>query len=164
MKNQKYILDKTDCIHIMGRELYRIKAVKKFTFAKKGQLGGYIESEKNLSQDGECWLDKDGICFGNAQIIENAVVDDAVVFDNAIIKGDARVFDSSNGMQIYGNAIVEGMVEGPGDIYGNAVIGRDLITRKIGGKCININSDKMDEWIQDRNIFPMDSLSYKYKK
>ena len=36
--------------------LYRIKAVKDFSNVKKGDIGGYIEGEKNLSHDGNCWI------------------------------------------------------------------------------------------------------------
>ena len=36
---------------INGVELHRIKALESFGNIKKGELGGWIESEKNLSQD-----------------------------------------------------------------------------------------------------------------
>jgi hypothetical protein len=39
--------------------LYQIRALKDFGDVKAGDLGGYIEQESNLSQDGECWI-KDG--------------------------------------------------------------------------------------------------------
>ena len=34
--------------------LHRIKALKDFAFIKKGDMGGWIEKESNLSQDGNC--------------------------------------------------------------------------------------------------------------
>lgn len=38
--------------------LRQIKALKKFGKIQKGELGGFIESEKNLSQEGNCWIHK----------------------------------------------------------------------------------------------------------
>ena len=36
--------------------LYRIYAVKSFGDVKKGNKGGLIEKEDNLSESGDCWL------------------------------------------------------------------------------------------------------------
>lgn len=55
----------------MGKILYRIIACKTFGDVHKGELGGWIESYYNLSQDGNAWV------FGNA-----TVFDDAKVFGN----------------------------------------------------------------------------------
>jgi hypothetical protein len=48
---KKYELIKSD---IPG--LYRIKAVRDFSDVKKGDIGGYVESEDNLSHEGDCWV------------------------------------------------------------------------------------------------------------
>lgn len=66
----------------------------------KGHLGGYIESEDNLSQYGNCWVGGDAKVFGLAKVIDNAYVSqNAMVYDEAIISGNANV---------YGNAKVSG--------------------------------------------------------
>ena len=39
--------------------LYRIKALKDFCDVKEGELGGWVESEDNLSQEGTCWVYED---------------------------------------------------------------------------------------------------------
>ena len=77
---------------INGVELHRIKALDSFGNVKKGELGGWIESEKNLSQDGNAWV------YGNAKVREYAWVCDnakvyghAKVFGHATISGDATV-------------------------------------------------------------------------
>ena len=62
-----------------GRTLYRIQALKDFGDVKAGDLGGYVESGGNLSQDGNCW-----------------VYDGAKVFDNALVYEDARVFGNGS--------------------------------------------------------------------
>ena len=51
MMNKKYEMT-TTVIHTWGKNLYRIKAIKSFGDVKAGDLGGYIEDEDNLSQDG----------------------------------------------------------------------------------------------------------------
>ena len=74
-----------------GRTLHRIQALKDFRDVKAGDLGGYIESERNLSQYGNCW-----------------VYDEAKVFDEAEVFGDCWV---SGYAQVYGNARVFGDAE-----------------------------------------------------
>ena len=50
----------------------------------KGTLGGFVEHEQNLSQEGSCWIYDQAICC------ERAVVErSAGLFQEAIAKGDA---------------------------------------------------------------------------
>ena len=63
-----------------NRTLYRIQALRDFGNVKEGDIGGYIESEKNLSQDGNAWV------YGNAR-----VYGDAWVSGNARVYGDADI-------------------------------------------------------------------------
>ena len=39
-----------------GIILHRIQALVDFLEVKAGDLGGWIEKEENLSQEGECWV------------------------------------------------------------------------------------------------------------
>ena len=55
-----------ETIDVSGTTLHRIKALKDFGNVKKGELGGYVESEHNLSQEGNCW-----VC-GNAKVCGDA--------------------------------------------------------------------------------------------
>lgn len=48
--------------------LYRIMAVSDFSYVKAGEVGGFIEKEDNLSQDGESWVYGNAKVYGNAQI------------------------------------------------------------------------------------------------
>ena len=84
------------------RTLYQIKLLKSLYGFKEGDLGGWIESEKNLSQEGDCWVYDNAIVFGEA-----CVFDDALVYGNAQVYGKARVFDDA---WVYGNALVSGGV------------------------------------------------------
>ena len=53
---------------VFGHILYRIKALSSFGCVSAGDLGGFLESEKNLSQNGNAWV------FGNAEVYGNAEV------------------------------------------------------------------------------------------
>ena len=69
-----------------NRTLYRIQALRDFGNVKEGDIGGYIESEKTLSQDGNAWV------YGNERVYGDACVyGDAWVSDNARVYGDADI-------------------------------------------------------------------------
>ena len=68
LKMNKYELLQDDKIEVSGHILYRIKALKDFFGAKAGDLGGYIEGESNLSQEGTCWVYDNARVFGDAKI------------------------------------------------------------------------------------------------
>ena len=73
--------------------LHRIQALKDFGNVKTGDVGGWIESESNLSHDGLCWV------FDDAKVSDNAkVYGDAKVFDNAKVSGDAMVYGNAMGL------------------------------------------------------------------
>ena len=72
-----------------GKKLYRIRALVAFGSVVAGQLGGFVESEKNLDQSlyGNAWV------YGNAEVYGNALVfGDARVYGNAEVYGNARVY------------------------------------------------------------------------
>jgi carbonic anhydrase/acetyltransferase-like protein (isoleucine patch superfamily) len=100
---------------IIGKTtLYRIRALKDFSNIKAGDLGGWIESERNLSQNDNAWV------FDNAQVFGNArVFGDARVSGNSRVSGDAQVFDNA---KVYDNARVcdNAWVLGNARVYDNA--------------------------------------------
>lgn len=55
-------------IDYLGRTLYQIEAVKCFGDIVKGQKGGFIEKESNLSQCGNAWVYGDARVCGNAEV------------------------------------------------------------------------------------------------
>ena len=69
-----------------GHVLHRIEATEDFNCVKAGELGGWIESEKNLSQGGNAWVYGDAMVYDNAEVCGNAMV-----CDNARVYGNARV-------------------------------------------------------------------------
>lgn len=81
---------------INGVELHRIKALESFGNIKEGELGGWIESEKNLSQYGDAWVGENAKVYGNATVRGNAIIcGDATVFGNAEVFGNAKVFGNA---------------------------------------------------------------------
>ena len=98
----------------LGVTLHRIRAAVSFGIVVKGELGGWIEKEDNLSQNGNAWV------YGNAKVFGNAEV-----CGNAKVCGDAEVYGNA---EVHGNAWVCGNAEvcGNAKVYGNA----DYITFK----------------------------------
>jgi hypothetical protein len=64
----KYEILKDEFIEFDDRKLYRIKALKDFRYVRKGTVGGYIEYEQNLSQEGYAWVSDDARVYGNARV------------------------------------------------------------------------------------------------
>lgn len=91
--------------------LYRIKALKDIKMPPgipdivKGSFGGMVESSKNLSQDGNCWIFYSATVTKNAQVLEDALVyDSAEITNNAIITNQAVVCQHG---KVDGSAIVK---------------------------------------------------------
>ena len=113
--------------------VYRIRALKDFDYVKKGDLGGWIESEDNLSQQGYCWICENAIVCGNAKVFGDAIISgDAYVHSNAIVFNSACISDYA---RVYNKAIVHGnaKVNGGAKVCGHAVISGDAC---IGGTSI----------------------------
>lgn len=101
-----------------GRKLFRIKALTTFGEVQKGDLGGFVEKEENLSNDDNAWVYNNASVFGDAKVCGNAkvfnnarVCGNAKIYGNAWVCGDAEVFGSAevyNDVQICGNAQVCG--------------------------------------------------------
>ena len=117
---KKYKLTE-ESINYCDKTLYRIEALKDFGIVKKGDKGGYIKNENNLSQEGNCWISVNAKVYdiarvsGNAKVFDNALVfGNAKVCDNAVVCDKVRVFDDaqvSDNAQVYGNAKISGSAE-----------------------------------------------------
>ena len=129
--------------------LHRIRATRDFGDVKTGDLGGWIEDERNLSHTGNCWINDDAAVFDNATVCGNAVV-----FGNATVYGTVKVWDNAKiygNAWIYGNAQIYGCAEiaenatvgGNAKVYGNAEIGGQATVQgdaKVYGKAIFHNN------------------------
>ena len=57
---------------VLGTKLFRIEATASFGNVNKGDKGGWVEKESNLSQDGNAWVYGDAEVSGNAWVYGNA--------------------------------------------------------------------------------------------
>ena len=71
---------------VFGHILYRIKALSSFGYVSAGDLGGFLESEKNLSQNGNAWVSGNARVYGNAEVSGNAEV-----YGSDRVSGNAEV-------------------------------------------------------------------------
>ena len=82
---------------VFGNKVYRIEALKDFTCingreVKKGDKGGWIKSEENLSQDGLCWLFDEAIGMDNSRRAENSIGSgDSQQYGNSRQYGDMKM-------------------------------------------------------------------------
>ena len=87
MEEKKYKLIESSRAWQYSRPIYRIQALRDFSDVKKGDLGGFVESEANLSQMGDCWI------YDMAQAV-----------DKSRVEGDACLRDCS---KMYGSSIIK---------------------------------------------------------
>lgn len=126
---------RTDISKTLGSvTVYRIEALRDFGDVKKGDLGGWIEKETNLSQRGTCWIYDEAIVVQNAQVSGKAIVNChakvyhyAHVCDNAIVSGNSRIYDNAiieDSALINDNAIISGnaRISNQAEIYNNVEI------------------------------------------
>ena len=74
------------------RTLYRIRALRDFSDVKKGDLGGWVSSEDNLSQEGDCWIYNEAKCMDSAKIYDNSTMYDySEMYDYSIMRGDSEM-------------------------------------------------------------------------
>lgn len=124
--NEKYEI--TEIAHPEYPWLHRIRALRDVREdVHAGDLGGFVQSEKNLSQEGQCWI------ADNAVAAEEAHVSgDAILWDYSCARGCAAISGVS---RIGGQAIIEdsaiiaaGYVHGNVHVSGNAKIHANSVT------------------------------------
>ena len=129
---KKYELT-SEAIEFNGFTLHRIKALKNFLAVKKGDFGGWVEKEENLSQMGNAWVYSNAKVYGNAKVFGDAqVFANAQAYGNAQVFGEAEVYGNAwvyGNAKVYGNAMVFGNAQvcGYAQVYGNAVVCGDAV-------------------------------------
>ena len=164
MANKKYELMKDDTIKAGGKTLYRIKALRDIgDYVDEGDEGGYIESEKNLSQKGECWVrGDDSIVYGNAVISGDILIEfENTISGNAKISGDAE--SEISGSTISGNAVIEGHCEIEySNVYGKAYIKDSNILdhSEVYGNAVIKNSQITGTTVKDNAVIEKNSIAH----
>lgn len=158
---KKYKLTE-ETLEIDGRTLHRIVALRDFSNIKKGDLGGFIEKEANLANDGNCWIYDDAVVCDNARISGNAkafgsaqICDNAVVYGNAQVSGRAMVY---NDAQVHGDAQVcdNVVVCNSAVIFGNAQVCDNAVVKKMSDYIVFKNwwsSGRYFTWTRSNNMW-----------
>lgn len=135
---KKYKITKNEKV-IRGRKLYQIEALKAFGKVKKGELGGWIEKERNLDQEGLCWVSENARVYG-----------DATVYENANVSGNAKVYGEA---KVFGTSEVKGKVEvcEKAKICGGAYLTMPI--RYIGGEFFDSRTQKPQYELIDQSLF-----------
>lgn len=154
----KILTDETKIIN--AHKVYRIQATKAFSDVAEGDKGGWVESEYNLSQEGNCWLYDEAIAYGASVVSENAtIMDNAIISGysrisgHAVIDGNAKIMDYTivDGFACITNAQIGALVHitGYASIETNVCLADDLLIDKpISADIISYSSRcvrRMDE-------------------
>lgn len=108
--------------------LRRIRALIDFKNVSTGDLGGYVESYDNLSQEGDCWVYHDAKVYNKARVTENARISDnaliydmATVGDNVTVGGNACIFQKA---VVYQDAVIDGYssIFGQANVFGSVKV------------------------------------------
>ena len=141
MEDKKYELVPETSVKFYFRPMYRIRALRDFSDVKKGDLGGYVESEDNLRQIGNCWIYDDSIVGLGSKIVGNGVIKGhstvirySEVSDHAIVEGGSHIDESS-------------FILGQSRVFKSMVMGRSAVIRKsiINEGCLVTNGSLIDD-------------------
>lgn len=141
MEQKKYKLTE-ETMRFNDVMLHRIKALKDFGDVEAGELGGWVEAERNLSQKGNCWITTDAKAYANAKICDNAVLSwNAIACENTSICDNALISDAviRGFTYLCGNVEVSGksVIGGYARLHGNViVIGAKVIDAEVYGNVI----------------------------
>ena len=117
MKNYFKLTSETK-VNIFGVTLYRLELTIDCKWGKKGEKGGWVESENlkngNARVSGDAWVSGDAQVYGDARVYGNAQV-----YGNARVSGNAQVYGNA---RVSGDAWVSGnaRVSGDAQVYGDA--------------------------------------------
>jgi len=122
MSQKKYEI--TEITHPKYPWLHRIRARCQVNEqVGPGALGGYVQTEDNLSQDGTCWIYDQAICCEEAVVEDDGrMFDGAVARGSALISGDARMFERA--VSEGNSSFFSGELKEDARLSGNAVVNR----------------------------------------
>ena len=162
MSNQKYEI--TGIVHEKYPFLHRIRALRDIgSDVKEGDLGGFVESESNLSTepDDTAWIYNDAIATGGAYVDmashlrDRAIICDcAYVSQGSVLYGDTRAEDNAyiRGSVLKDHARASGnaMILNSSDTYmspelsGNSVIyGKIVGEVRVSGSVIVFDTEEI---------------------
>jgi len=106
----KYELTNDSITSTNGITLFRIKALKDFSNVKLGELGGYIQSVDNLSQDDNARASGNALVYGNAKVYDNALVSLRHYVKYNVVKSDLSTnlienIEAQTGLKVFNNEV-----------------------------------------------------------
>ena len=94
--NKYEITDEANPVYQNCRRIRALRDIPEIG-VKAGDLGGFVESEKNLSQEGNCWIFDEAIAMDNSRVLENAqLVGSSMMCWNSLIDGNAKIQRGDN--------------------------------------------------------------------
>jgi len=149
--NKKYKLT-NEILKWRGRTLHRIRALRDFGNVRAGDLGGWVESEDNLSHRGDCWLYGEAKAYDAAFLFVNACA-----YDNARLSGNARASGNAllfNNSRLSGNASASGNAR----LYGSAyAFGNSLL---FANACAPSGARLSDDMYATKKVIYIDGLGW----
>ncbi|EAM5124188.1 hypothetical protein EI268_21760 [Salmonella enterica] len=115
--------------------LRQLIAVMDFNDVKAGTVGGWVDADSVLSQQGDCWIyDENAMAFASTEITDNARITQPCTLYNNVRIGDNVWIDRadiSDGARISDNVTIESSsVRGECAIYGDATITHAFIEHR----------------------------------
>ena len=133
---------------------------------KAGEIGGYVDHKKVLSQKGDCWIGNEAFALDKSSVTGDAVVKDYAIVSDTTVTGQAAVYGKAQvsempglkesrvfgSAQVYGDAqVVSSSISGYSKVYEAAVVNRAVVTEyseifgyaKIMGPAISIEDSKV---------------------
>lgn len=148
----------------LGTTLHRIRRLS------DGKVGGWIEKEENLSQEGNCWVDDEAKVYWGAKVLGNAQVYGNAEIEAGTIKDNAQMYDNAHmhlwsacikdNAQVYGNARIMGEICDNAQVYDNAIVYGDNVVglpkvfgdAKIYGNAILDGEMEVNYDVKDKKI------------
>ena len=152
MSQKKYEI--TEITHPKYPWLHRIRARCQVNEqVGPGALGGYVQTEDNLSQDGTCWIYDQAICCEEAVVEDDGrMFDGAVARGSALISGDARMFERT--VAEGNSSFFSGELKEDARLSGNAVVNRsDNGLSPLIGRKSNVYGSVCGWFVVNDNIF-----------
>ena len=149
---------KYEILNIYG--CFIIKALKDFQLMtgkiiKKGDFGGRVDGEHNLSQEGNSWISCYAKAIGDSRVLDDAVLKDrSMAYGNSKISGNAVMKDHSvayGNVTVSGNAVMKdySTARDNATISGNAVMNGD--SKAYGYSTVSGNAVMKDYSCADGN-------------
>lgn len=129
---------------------YRVRALRDIpeNGVKAGDLGGWVENEKNLDQTGSSWIFEDTEVFEGARVGGNAIIQGKGAFAN----GNAKIIDSA---VVTGSAISDNATVMDSAMVVNSVVEDDSVVsgsaKVLSGSCVSNSASVRGHAIVTRN-------------